>query len=121
MAYPAESSQDRWGLAVIGFAVLSLVPRELRPHTGAPGPLEHLAAYAIAAGLLTFGYNKRSQPLIIALSLYRKNGECSWQIQKRKKNLIELSQRNWMRPIARDHRKLGSKSKIRRPPQLLGL
>ena len=57
------------GLAVVAFAVLSLVPSELRPHTGAPGPLEHLAAYAIAAGLLTFGYDKRSQPFVIVLSL----------------------------------------------------
>lgn len=56
-------------LAVVAFAILSLVPRELRPHTGAPGPLEHLAAYAIAAGLLTFGYNKHSQPFVIVLSL----------------------------------------------------
>ena len=57
------------GLAVIALAVLSLVPRELRPHTGAPGPIEHVVAYAIASGLLTFGYVKRSQPFIIALSL----------------------------------------------------
>ena len=56
-------------LAVIALAVLSLVPRELRPHTGAPGPVEHLAAYAIVGALLAFGYHKRSQPFIIALSL----------------------------------------------------
>jgi VanZ family protein len=60
------------GLAVVAFAILSLVPRELRPHTGVPGPLEHIAAYAIVGGLLTFGYHKRSQLfiLVLFLSLY---------------------------------------------------
>jgi VanZ family protein len=57
------------GLAIVVFAVLSLVPGELRPHTGAPGPLEHVAAYALAGALLTFGYNKHSQPFVIVLSL----------------------------------------------------
>lgn len=56
-------------LTIVAFAVLSLVPHELRPHTGLPGPLEHLVAYAIAAGLLTFGYARRSQPFVIVLSL----------------------------------------------------
>ena len=66
---PLKTVKIAGGLAVVAFAVLSLVPRELRPHTGAPGPLEHLAAYAIAAGLLTFGYDKRRQPFVIVLSL----------------------------------------------------
>jgi VanZ family protein len=57
------------GLAVIAFAVLSLVPREWRPHTGFAGPLEHIAAYAIAGGLLTLGYYKRNQPFVVVLSL----------------------------------------------------
>ena len=56
-------------LAVIAVAVLSLVPWQLRPHTGAPESLEHVAAYAFASALLTFGYRKRSQPFIIVLSL----------------------------------------------------
>ena len=56
-------------LAVVAFAVLSLLPWELRPHTGAPGSLEHTVAYAIGAGLLTLGYQKRSQPFVIVLSL----------------------------------------------------
>jgi hypothetical protein len=30
------------GLAVVAFAVLSLVPWQFRPHTGAPAPLEHM-------------------------------------------------------------------------------
>jgi VanZ family protein len=57
------------GLAVIALAVLSLVPRELRPHTGFAGPLEHVVAYAITGALLTFGHVKRSQPFIIVMSL----------------------------------------------------
>jgi len=66
---PLKMVKIAGGLAVIALAVLSLVPRELRPHTGAPGPLEHVLAYAIASGLLTFGYVKRYQPPIIVLSL----------------------------------------------------
>jgi VanZ family protein len=62
------------GLAVVAFAVVSLVPRELRPHIGLPGPLEHLVAYAIVAALLTFGYHKRSQPFVIASSLFLYSG-----------------------------------------------
>jgi VanZ family protein len=56
-------------LAVFAFAVLSLVPWQLRPHTGAPEALEHVAAYVLAGALLTFGYGKRSHPFIIILSL----------------------------------------------------
>jgi VanZ family protein len=57
------------GLAVVAFAVLSLLPWQFRSHTGAPESLEHVAAYALAGALLTFGYGKRSQPFIIVLSL----------------------------------------------------
>ena len=56
-------------LAVIAIGVLSLVPGELRPHTGAPGPIEHVAAYFGTAGLLTFGYRKGCHPLVIVLCL----------------------------------------------------
>jgi VanZ family protein len=56
-------------LVFVAFAVLSLVPRELRPHTGFAAPLEHIAAYAIGAGLLTLCYYKRNQPLIVVSSL----------------------------------------------------
>jgi VanZ family protein len=66
---PLKTVKIAGGLAVIALAVLSLVPRELRPHTGAPGPLEHVVAYGIVSGLLTFGYVKRYQPSIIVLSL----------------------------------------------------
>jgi len=65
---PLKTVKIAGGLAVIALAVLSLVPGELRPHTGFGNSLEHLAAYAIAGGLLTLGY-KRNQPFIVILSL----------------------------------------------------
>jgi VanZ family protein len=59
-----------WG-AVITIGVLSLVPGELRPHTGVPGYLEHVAAYVITAILLSLGYPRRSSIIVIApLSIY---------------------------------------------------
>jgi VanZ family protein len=69
---PLKTVKIAGGLAVVAFAVLSLVPIELRPHTGFAGPLEHIAAYAIAGGLLTLGYYKRNQPFVgvLSLSLY---------------------------------------------------
>jgi len=66
---PLKTVKIAGGLAVVVFAVLSLVPWQFRPHTGAPGPLEHIAAYTIIGGLLTFGYHRRSQPFIVVLSL----------------------------------------------------
>jgi VanZ family protein len=66
---PLKTVKIAGALAVVAFAVLSLVPRELRPHTGAPESIEHVAAYALAGALLIFGYGKRSQPFIIILSL----------------------------------------------------
>ena len=66
---PLKTVKIAGGLAVVAFAVLSLVPWQLRPHTGAPESLEHVAAYALTGALLTFGYRKRGQPFIIVLSL----------------------------------------------------
>lgn len=56
-------------LAVIAIGLLSLVPGDMRPHTGAPGPLEHVAAYIGAAGLLTISYKKMCHTLVIVLCL----------------------------------------------------
>jgi VanZ family protein len=56
-------------LAIIIIAVLSLVPGSMRPHTGAPSQFEHVAAYVLAAGLLTVGYDNRRYPAVIALFL----------------------------------------------------
>ena len=66
---PLKTLKIIGGLVLVAFAVLSLVPRQLRPHTGLPGPLEHMAAYAIAGALLTVCYHKRSQPFIVAVAL----------------------------------------------------
>jgi VanZ family protein len=66
---PLKTLKIIGGLVLVAFAVLSLVPRQLRPHTGLPGPLEHMAAYAIAGALLTVCYQKRSQPFIVAVAL----------------------------------------------------
>jgi VanZ family protein len=66
---PLKTVKIAGALAVVAFAVLSLVPWQLRPHTDTPESLEHVAAYALAGALLTFGYRKRSQPFIIVLSL----------------------------------------------------
>jgi VanZ family protein len=66
---PLKTFKIIGGLALVAFAVLSLVPRPLRPHTGLPGSLEHMAAYAIVGALLTVCYHKRSQPFIVAVAL----------------------------------------------------
>ena len=55
---PLKTVKIAGALAVVAFAVLSLVPWQLRPHTGAPESPEHVAADAVAGGLLTFGYGK---------------------------------------------------------------
>jgi VanZ family protein len=67
---PLKTVKIAGALAVVAFAFLSLVPWQLRPHTGAPESFEHLAAYALAGALLTVGYGKRIQPSIIVLSLF---------------------------------------------------
>jgi hypothetical protein len=46
-------------LALVAIFVLSLVPAEDRPHTHAPGGLEHVAAYMVAGFLLGLaGYGR---------------------------------------------------------------
>jgi VanZ family protein len=54
--------------AVVTITVLSLVPGPLRPHTGAPGYLEHVAAYCITAALFTLSY-PRCNKIVIIVSL----------------------------------------------------
>jgi VanZ family protein len=56
-------------LAIVAIAVLSLVPGNMRPHTSAPPRLEHIAAYLLTAGLLSYGYGNHRNPAIIALCL----------------------------------------------------
>lgn len=56
-------------LAVVTIAILSLVPGDLRPHTYMPKRIEHIVAYLLTAGLLSFGYGKSRYPTFIVLSL----------------------------------------------------
>ncbi len=57
--------------AIVTIGVLSIVPGELRPHTGASGYLEHVAAYVITALLLSLVYSRCSRIVIVApLSIY---------------------------------------------------
>lgn len=46
-------------------AILSLVPGYLRPHTGAPGGVEHFLAYMMVAGAFAMGL--RSDRALIAI------------------------------------------------------
>ena len=56
-------------LAVLGIGVLSLVPGDMRPHTGASGKFEHAAAYFVTAAILAFGYESRRHAMAVALLL----------------------------------------------------
>jgi VanZ family protein len=70
MAAQAEKLARILGwLAIITIIVLSVVPGDERPHTGASGHYEHVVAYLITAALLTFSYNARHSPVVIAVGL----------------------------------------------------
>jgi VanZ family protein len=57
------------GLSVVVITVLSLLPGDYRPHTGAPGRAEHFAAYAGAGFLLALGYFDWRQRLLAWVGL----------------------------------------------------
>jgi hypothetical protein len=48
---------------------LSVVPGDVRPHTGLPGAIEHFAVYLGVCGLLAVGYEERVAASVIALVL----------------------------------------------------
>ena len=50
-------------------AILSLLPGYLRPHTGAPGSVEHFAAYLMVAGAFTMGLRSERSVLIMVAGL----------------------------------------------------
>ena len=50
--------------------LLSVVPGAYRPHTGAPGDLEHLLAYGLTAAALALGWRSPSQVMGIILGLF---------------------------------------------------
>jgi VanZ family protein len=56
------------GLAVLAVIVLSVVPGEMRPHTGFPGIAEHFAVYLGASALLALGYEKRVSAGVVAFA-----------------------------------------------------
>ena len=58
-----------WGLAVM-IIVLSLVPPELRPETGAPHDLEHFMAYAVTGIAFCIGYSRRAAMLAFTLVIF---------------------------------------------------
>ncbi len=58
-----------WCLAVL-VTVLSLVPPELRPTTGAPHNLEHIAIFAATGAAFGFGYSGRPFQVTFALLIF---------------------------------------------------
>lgn len=57
-------------LLLIVIVVLSLVPPELRPETGAPHNLEHFVLFAAAGLAFGFGYNRRPAMVAFALIIF---------------------------------------------------
>lgn len=58
-----------WCLAII-VTVLSLVPPGMRPQTGAPRNLEHIAIFAATGVAFGFGYSRRPGLVAMALVLF---------------------------------------------------
>jgi VanZ family protein len=58
-----------WFLAVI-ITVLSLVPPQLRPETGAPHDIEHFAIFFATGVAFGFGYYRRSFVIAIGLVIF---------------------------------------------------
>lgn len=56
-------------MGIVTIVILSLVPGDLRPHTGEPKQLEHFAAYALVAAVLCIGFSKARQPVAIVIIL----------------------------------------------------
>lgn len=57
------------GTGCVLIAILSLVPGYLRPHTGAPGSVEHFAAYLMVAGAFAMGLRSERSVLVIIIGL----------------------------------------------------
>lgn len=54
---------------VVLIVVLSLIPGPYRPHTRAPGGLEHFLAYAATAVALALGWRSLAQGMLITVGL----------------------------------------------------
>lgn len=57
------------GTGCVLIAILSLVPGYLRPHTGAPGSVEHFAAYLMVAGAFAMGLRSERSILVVVVML----------------------------------------------------
>jgi VanZ family protein len=56
-------------LCIAAIVVLSLVPGSARPHTEAPGPLEHIMAYGPTGFLLALSYHSFRARLLFLVGL----------------------------------------------------
>ena len=56
-------------IAVALIALLSLVPGNLRPHTGLPGQAEHFIAYFVIGFVLAARFRTRTAWLVVIVSL----------------------------------------------------
>ncbi len=58
------------GLCVVAIVILSLVPGDVRPHTGIfSGRVEHFIAYAGTGFFLAFGYRRKRERLLAWMGL----------------------------------------------------
>ena len=66
-------------IGVAAIVVLSTLPGSERPHTGAPGQMEHVLAYFMTASALATGYQRRDTrlKLLLGLMLLAEAMECA--------------------------------------------
>ena len=88
---------------IAAIAVLSLLPGAERPHTGAPGRVEHFVAYGGTGFLLALGYLGWRQRLVAWIGLAAASGGI--------RDLAELHSRALAEPVRRsgEHRRLDSR------------
>ena len=105
---------------VAAIIVLSLLPGQHRPHSGAPGEFEHLFAYLVAAVVLGMGYPERKTQVKLAVFLVLLSGMmeiCQFWIPERNSELAgflgnsagaiigiiaAVAILSWLRPPARE-------------------
>ena len=54
-------------VGTVAIVVLSVLPGDDRPHSGAPGVLEHIVAYLLVAALFTLGYRGAKRIVLCSL------------------------------------------------------
>jgi len=65
-------------LGFVAIVILSLVPSAARPHSGAGGELEHVAAYFLVAAAFGVGFRNRRRILLTALLMVTTAGVLEW-------------------------------------------